>query len=74
MNLEVVPDHKIVQTWRASDWPEDAASIVTFEFFKARNGTRLVFLQTGVPAVHCESISQGWIDFYWNPMKEMLEK
>lgn len=73
-NLELIPDEKIVQSWRASDWPEGHYSETTFELKKTKTGTKLVFVQTGVPEKFYTDIAQGWIDFYWTPMKEMLEK
>jgi activator of HSP90 ATPase len=73
-NLELVPDTKIVQTWRASDWPENHYSKASFSFKEIPGGTRLTFTQTGVPTDKYEDISQGWRDYYWAPMKEMLEK
>lgn len=72
-NLELIVDKKIVQTWRADDWPDGAESIATFEMKKAKNRTKLIFTQTGVPDEQYESIKQGWIDYYWNPMRELLE-
>jgi uncharacterized protein YndB with AHSA1/START domain len=36
--------------------------------------SRLTFTQTGVPDEHYEDIKQGWKDYYWGPMKQMLEK
>ncbi len=73
VQLELVPDEKIVQTWRYEDWPKGHYSKATF-FFKALDGkTRLTFTQTGVPAEFLEDIKQGWIDYYWTPMKEILE-
>jgi len=73
-NLELVPDEKIVQSWRASDWSEGHYSKVTFKLSKVEKGTRLDFTQTGVPEDQYEDISQGWKDYYWGPMKEFLEK
>jgi len=73
-NLELVPDKKIVQKWRASDWPKGAYSEAKFEFKKSKTGTKLTFTQTGVPAAQINDIKKGWIDFYWKPMKEYLEK
>jgi activator of HSP90 ATPase len=73
-NLELVPDNKIVQTWRYSDWPEGHYSKATFSLKAMSNGTRLTFTQTGVPEEFYEDIRQGWHDYYWNPMKKMLEK
>jgi activator of HSP90 ATPase len=72
-NLELVPDAKIVQTWRSDDWPEGHHSRATFSLSKVAGGTRLTFTQTGVPEEFYEDIKQGWIDYYWEPMKGMLE-
>ena len=74
VNLELVPDKKIVQTWRAEDWPEGHYSRVTFSLNKVEGGTRLTFTQSGVPEEQHEDVSQGWQDYYWAPMKDMLEK
>ncbi|MBI4180700.1 MAG: SRPBCC domain-containing protein [Chloroflexi bacterium] len=74
VNLELVPEEKIVQTWRASDWPEGHYSKVTFSLKEVTSGTRLTFTQSGVPEEQYEDVSQGWQDYYWAPMKQMLEK
>jgi len=74
VNLELIPDQKIVQSWRYSDWPEGHYSKVTFSLKAVKEGTRLTFTQTEVPDEHYEDIAQGWRDYYWAPMKEMLEK
>ena len=73
-NLELEKDKKIVQKWRAIDWEKDHYSMVTYELKKIKTGTELSFTQTDVPADQYEDINQGWIDHYWIPMKEMLEK
>jgi activator of HSP90 ATPase len=74
INLNLVPDKKVVQSWRGSDWPENHYSRATFSLRKIKNGTRLTFTQTGVPGQEYHDIRQGWRDYYWKPMKEMLEK
>jgi activator of HSP90 ATPase len=74
VNLELVQDRKIVQSWHASDWPDGHYSRATFSLKTSKNGTRLTFTQSGVPATHYEDISQGWHDYYWGPLKGMLEK
>jgi activator of HSP90 ATPase len=73
VNLELAPDKKIVQSWRASDWPEGHYSKVTFSLAKTEGGTRLSFTQTDVPEELYDDVAQGWRDYYWAPMKEMLE-
>ena len=72
-NLELVSDRKIVQSWRYSDWPKGHYSTATFELEKIEKGTRLKFTQTDVPDDKYEEIKQGWKDYYWQPMKKMLE-
>jgi activator of HSP90 ATPase len=74
VHLSLVPDRKIVQSWRGSDWPEGHYSRATFSLKKVKNGTHLIFAQSGVPDQYYHDISQGWRDYYWKPMKEMLEK
>ena len=72
--LDLVADQKIVQSWRGSDWPNGHYSESTFSLKQVDDGTLLELTQTGVPDQFYEDISQGWYDFYWTPMKEMLEK
>jgi activator of HSP90 ATPase len=73
-NVELVPDKKIVQDWRAVDWPEGYFSRVTFKFTPVPNGTRLDFIHSHLPDGTEEEFKQGWIDNYWEPMKRYLEK
>ena len=74
INLELVPDEKIVQSWRMDDWPEGQYSKVTYQLDKTAGGTKITFTQTGVPEEAYEDVKQGWYDYYWDPMKKMLEK
>lgn len=74
VNLELVPDQKIVQSWRYSDWPEGHYSKAIFSLKEVSVGMRLNFTQSGVPEEFYDDISQGWRDYYWEPMKAMLEK
>ncbi len=74
VNIELVPDEKIVQTWRASDWPKGHYARVTFSLKQIDGRTRLTFTQSGVPSEQYDDISQGWRDYYWTPLKAMLEK
>ena len=70
INLELVQGRKIVQIWRASNWPEEHESRVTFNLKDHNGGTMLEFLHEDVPFDEYSSLKQGWTDFYWNPMKE----
>ena len=73
-NIELIPDTKIVQDWRAVDWAEGVFSRITFVFTPIPEGTRLDFTHTGLPEGTEEEFTQGWIDNYWEPMKRFLEK
>lgn len=71
-NIELVPDKKIVQDWRAVDWQEGHFSRVTFEFTPVTEGTRLDFTHADVPEGTEEAFEQGWIDNYWQPLKAFI--
>jgi activator of HSP90 ATPase len=71
-NVELVPDERIVQTWRGSDWPEGHYSELTITLKRVKGGTRLDFLQKDVPEDQYGPISEGWHEFYWEPLKEWL--
>lgn len=73
-NVELVPDNKIVQTWRAGDWSEGQISQVTVMLDEAEGKTKLTFTQTGIPEDQAEEIAKGWRDYYWKPLKKMLDK
>lgn len=72
-NIELVADKKIVQSWRASDWDKGIVSEISFTFNSTRSGCTLLFIHSGVPLEHIAAIKQGWNDFYWKPMKELLK-
>lgn len=71
-NLELIPDQKIVQEWRAVDWEPGQSSQVTFELTAIPTGTRLDFTHTGLPEGTEEEFTRGWIDNYWEPMQKMF--
>ena len=71
-NLEVVPDAKLVQRWRASDWLND--SRVTFILLPDAGGTRVELLHEEVPDDQAEEYAAGWNDSYFGPLKEYLEE
>jgi len=73
-NIELIPDQKIVQDWRAVDWPEGVYSRITFELASVPEGTRLDFTHQNLPEGTEEEFTQGWIDNYWEPMKKYLEE
>jgi activator of HSP90 ATPase len=71
-NKVLVKDKKIVQSWRASDWPENVESEITLELYPEKNKTKLIFTQTGVPKNFVEDVKSGWQDYYWLPLEKFL--
>ena len=70
---EIVKDKKIAQTWRYSDWPKGHYSNVVFVFEKEKERTKMTFIQNGVPDDKYEDIRDGWIEYYWEPLKRFLK-
>jgi activator of HSP90 ATPase len=74
-NLELVPPSLIVQAWRTSDFPDAAAdSRLEIALSKAKDGTRVTLTHTDIPAGQAKGYKQGWIDYYFKPMKEYFSK
>jgi activator of HSP90 ATPase len=72
-NVELVPDHRLVQAWRAASWPDGQYSIVNFQLEDdGSGGTKLVFDQTGFPAAAHDDLAAGWHKMYWEPLKQYV--
>jgi activator of HSP90 ATPase len=69
-NVEIVRNKRIVQLWRGSDWPPGHYSRATFTLRKVSQGTHMIFHQSNIPDSQYKAIKQGWIDFYWDPMRK----
>ncbi|MFW9820367.1 MAG: SRPBCC domain-containing protein [Candidatus Thorarchaeota archaeon] len=74
--FELIQDKKIVQSWRSNEegWPKTHYSTITIELESVEKGTLLTFKQTEVPLTSYDSVKEGWDEYYWNPLKIMLEK
>jgi len=76
-SLELIPGKKIVQSWHAEEdnWPDDYFSKITFDLKEdKKGGTTLNFTHEGVPVDSADSIEDGWVTYYWEPLKEMFSK
>jgi activator of HSP90 ATPase len=68
------PDRLIVCSWQTSEWPKDAPpSRLEFVLKPVEGGTELTMTHSELPASQAEDYRQGWIDFYWTPMREALK-
>ena len=65
----------VVQEWTTTDWEEGyPASKLELTFKAVPEGTEITLNQTGVPKAQVEEFEQGWLDFYWKPLKEHFKK
>jgi len=72
--IELVPNQRIVQAWRAGNWPAGIYSIVKFELAEQGGGTLLVLDQAGFPEGGKEHLEGGWKSNYWEPLKRFLDQ
>ncbi|HEX4861951.1 MAG TPA: SRPBCC domain-containing protein [Rhizomicrobium sp.] len=70
--IELVPDMRLVQTWREVTWEPGAFSLVKFALSDDGAGTKLVFDHTGFPQGAGAHLSTGWYDDYWDPLAKYL--
>jgi activator of HSP90 ATPase len=69
-NLELVPNSKIVQSWRTSEFADhDPDSTITVELTSIKAGTRLKLSHRGAPDGQTSYEEHGWREFYFEPMK-----
>ncbi len=69
-NLELVPFNKILQSWRTTDFKEEeVASLLEIRIEAWGDGSELTLIHTGIPEGETD-YKQGWIDFYFEPMKK----
>jgi len=73
-NLELKPGKKIVQSWRTSEFSDsEEDSRLEITLAPTKGGTRLTLRHSNLPA-HGEQYRQGWVDSYFDPMKEFFGK
>ena len=70
-NVELDPNRRIVQAWRATDWEEGLYSIARFEL-AGQQRTTLTFDHTGFPRGQGTHLVEGWYANYWTSMKKHL--
>lgn len=73
-NLELVPNQRLVQAWRAGNWPAGMYSIARFELAPSGAGTKLVFDHSGITEEMREHLEAGWHKMYWEPLSKMLAR
>ena len=71
-NIELIPNKRIVQAWRAGNWTEGTYSIAKFEIKEQGEETLIIFDHVGFPEGQDEHLAGGWNDNYWGPLEKYL--
>lgn len=72
-HLELNPNKRIVQAWRAGPWPAGSYSIVKFDISQSGDSTTVDLEHSGFPEDAAEHLEGGWHKMYWEPLKAYLE-
>lgn len=74
-NLELVPGKKIVQSWRTSEFAENAPDSKLELTFEEKGGkTTLHLTHLNLQKGDAKKYTQGWKEFYFAPMKAYFTK
>jgi activator of HSP90 ATPase len=69
-NLELELGRRIVQEWKTREWPQGyGPSRIEFRFVPKDDGTEVTMVHSSVPVSQVEDYRQGWVDYYWTPLK-----
>lgn len=75
VHRELVAGKRIVQEWKTTEWPENALpSRLEITLKPAKGQTELRMVHSNVPASQADGYRQGWIDYYWKPLKEYFRR
>jgi activator of HSP90 ATPase len=72
--IELVPNERIVQAWRAESWDPGSYSIARFVLVESGGETKIKFDHTGFPRGQAEHLAEGWRGNYWEPLAKFLGK
>jgi activator of HSP90 ATPase len=72
-HIELRPNKRIVQAWRAGPWEESVYSIVRFEISESGTGSTVTLDHTAYPEGSSEHLKGGWHKMYWEPLKAFLD-
>jgi len=70
--VELEPNERIVQVWRAGSWDPGSYSIARFVFVEQGAETKIKFDHTGFPKGQAEHLAEGWRVNYWEPLAKFL--
>lgn len=67
--LKLEPYHRIIQSWRTTDFhPLDPSSTLEIIFDEEEEGTLVTLNHTDIPFGQSEMYEKGWKEYYFEPM------
>jgi activator of HSP90 ATPase len=73
--LEATPFSRILQAWRTSDFgAEDPDSLLEVLLEPVGGGTKLTLRHSKLPVGSSQEYTNGWLDFYFTPMKAYFSR
>ena len=72
-NIDLVPNRRIVQAWRAvGDWPPGTYSLVRFDLKPKGAGATVALEHTGFREGDYDHLYIGWPSHYWDLMRKFF--
>jgi uncharacterized protein YndB with AHSA1/START domain len=73
--LELDDGKRVVQEWASTDFPKGyGASKLELYFNKVPEGTELIMVHSDVPEEQADETAEGWVEWYWDPLKKYFSK
>jgi len=70
-NIELYEGKKIIQSWRTTEFADNAAdSVLELDFIEKDGKTILSLEHSNIPKGDGNKYKDGWRDFYFKPMKK----
>ena len=74
-NLELIPDKRILQAWRTTEFSkDDLDSHLLIKFEEVKVGSKVTLVHSEIPQGQSASYKKGWSDFYLKPMKTYFQQ
>ncbi|MEL6537228.1 MAG: SRPBCC domain-containing protein [Bacteroidota bacterium] len=71
INREIT-EGKLLQDWKVANWEGYSDCAITWKGDHSQTELRLV--HTGIPDEAYESLAEGWNEYYFGPLKALVEK
>ena len=73
--LKLEEGKRILHDWKTTEWPEGYPPSLLELTLKAKGKkTELTMVQSKVPEEQVDYYSEGWKQYYWEPLKEYFDK